>query len=80
MAEDRREYEALKRLLGENAPKSLAEFQKLKYNSGVWEEYRNYTRSIEIGELTPLADFKLYQNISEEIDEVLMGGDNIGWN
>ncbi len=73
MAEDRREYEALKRLLGENAPKSLAEFQKLKYNSGVWEEYRNYTRSIEIGELTPLADFKLYQNISEEIDEVLMG-------
>ena len=44
-----------------------------RYNSGVWEEYRNYTRSIEIGELTPLADFKLYQNISEEIDEVLMG-------
>ena len=72
-AGDEKEYEEFKELLEENAPQSLAEFRKLKYNSGVWEEYRNYTRSIEIGELTPLADFKLYQNISEEIDEVLMG-------
>jgi lipoprotein-anchoring transpeptidase ErfK/SrfK len=32
-----------------------------------------YNRSIETGELTPMASFELYQAISKEIDDVIVG-------
>lgn len=34
---------------------------------------KSYKRAIQIGELTPLADFKLYKEISREIDKTLVG-------
>lgn len=38
MEKDRKQYENYKAVLGKNAPKNLAEFQKIKYNgSEVWE-------------------------------------------
>lgn len=58
--------------LGSNAPSSLENFQALK-RSDDWQAFQSYAKSIKIGELTPLADFKLYQSKSVEIDKVLVG-------
>ena len=70
---DRKQFEGYKAVLGKNAPKTFAKFQDLKYNSGEWEAFKSYKKSIQTGELTALADFTLYQKISREIDEKLVG-------
>ena len=72
-AADRRQFEEYKVVLGENAPKTFAEFQNLKYNSGEWEAFKSYKRAIQIGELSALADFPLYEETSRKIDEKLIG-------
>ena len=59
-------------VLGDNSP-SIEEFAKIQYNEDDWKAFKAYTSSIKSGELTPLADFKLYQNISKEMDEKLVG-------
>ena len=69
---DREQFEYYKDLLGKNAPKNFAEFQGIKY-SGDWEPFKAYSRAINTGELTPLADFKLYKDIGREIDEKIVG-------
>ena len=69
---DSDQYAAYRERLGNNAPKSVAAFQKLKYSDD-WNEFKAYARSIESGELSALADFELYQNTSKQIDEVLVG-------
>lgn len=71
---DTEQLDRYKAVLGKNAPKSLEEFQKIKYTGKKeWELFKAYTNSIKSGELTPLADFNLYKEISEEIDEKLVG-------
>ena len=60
-------------ILGKNAPKSFEKFQDLKYNSGEWEAFKSYKKAIQVGELSALADFSLYQETSREIDEKLVG-------
>lgn len=72
-AADIEEFAELQAALGKNAPKSLVEFQYLKYNSGEWKAFKSYSRAIQIGELSALADFSLYQKTSREIDEKLVG-------
>ena len=69
---DSDQYAAYREQLGNNAPKSFAAFQKLKYSDD-WNEFKAYARSIESGELSAFADFELYQNTSKQIDEVLVG-------
>ncbi len=69
---DRELFEHYKDLLGKNAPKNFAEFQEIKY-SVEWESFKAYSRAINTGELTPLADFELYKAISKEIDEKIVG-------
>lgn len=69
---DKKQYEKFKAEFGKNAPSSFVDFQTLKY-SKEWSSYKKYTRSIRSGELTPLANFKLYQKTSREIDKQLVG-------
>lgn len=65
-------YVKYQQVLGDNLP-SIEEFAKIRYNEDDWKVFKAYTSSIKSGELTPLADFKLYQNISKEMDEKLVG-------
>lgn len=71
--QDQKELAEIQNLLGENAPKTLEEFQELKYNSGQWELFKIYQREIEKGKLTPLADFQLFQEIGSKTDALLVG-------
>ncbi len=61
-----------KEWLGSNAPKTFEAFQKLKYGDD-WQPFKAYTRAIKSGELTPLADFKLYKETSTGINNALVG-------
>ena len=72
---DMEQYKRYKSILGkENMPKTFDMFQNLKYNnSAEWDMLKSYKRAIQIGELTPLADFELYKKISKEIDKTLVG-------
>lgn len=69
---DEADYKLYKDMLGKNAPKSFAEYQKLRYSTD-WTAFKAYARAIESGELTALADFELFQSTSTEIDRVLVG-------
>lgn len=69
---DRKQYKSYKDMLGKNAPSKFEEFQELKYGDD-WNAFKAYARSIKSGELTPLADFKLYKDTSMEIDKSLVG-------
>lgn len=69
---DRTLYENFKNILGNNTP-SLEKFIQIRYNKHDWKEFNCYTSSIKSGELSALADFELYQNISKEMDDKLVG-------
>lgn len=66
-------YDKYKQILGNNAPKSFKDFQNIKYDDNLYSMFKGYANSIKTGELTPLADFELYKNISNEIDSKLIG-------
>ena len=66
-------YDKYKQILGNNAPKSFKEFQNIKYDDSLYSMFKGYANSIKTGELTPLADFELYKDISNEIDSKLVG-------
>lgn len=69
---DKAQYKCYKEWLGSNAPKTFEEFQKLRYSDD-WQPFKAYTQSIKSGELTPLADFKLYKGTSTSINNALVG-------
>ena len=69
---DKQQFERYKEWLGSNAPKTFEAFQKLKYSDD-WRPFKAYTRAIKSGELTPLADFKLYKETSTGINSALVG-------
>ena len=71
-SKDKAQYQKYKEILGRNAPKSLAEFVDIKYNKDRWELFKSYAKAVRIGELTPLADFSLYEKIDREINEKLV--------
>lgn len=69
---DRAQFKKYKALLGKNAPKTFGDFKMLKYSED-WSAFKDYSRAIKSGELTPLADFDIYKATSKEIDTVLVG-------
>ena len=69
---DRKTWERYKEQLGANAPATLADFRALRY-SNEWPDFKKYARAVKSGELTALADFKLYQAKSDEITKALVG-------
>ena len=75
--EDRKQYDLYIGVLGSNAPKNFEDFQKLKYSDD-WRLFKDYKRSIEIGELTTLADFDLFNEICIEADTKLIGLTTVG--
>jgi hypothetical protein len=66
------EFVKYQNVLG-NASPTVEEFAKIKYNDEEWKAFRAYTSFIKSGELSPLADFNLYQDISKQIDSELVG-------
>ena len=66
-------YTKHKNEFGSKAPQLFAEFINLKYNSGEWGMYKDYTAAMRSGELTSLATFNLYKKTSAQIDEKLVG-------
>lgn len=70
--QDKRDFAKYKKILGNNAP-PIEEFTKIKYNESEWELFKSFGVSIQKGELSALADFNLYKNISVEMDEKLLG-------
>lgn len=74
IASDKEQYQRLKEKLGENAPATFEAFQNIKYSSGDdYAQFKAYARDIGNGGLTPLADFKLYQDTASQIDAELVG-------
>lgn len=73
MTPDAEQYERYKKLLKNNSPDTLAKFKEIRYNSDRWGLFKSYKSAIESGELTALADFELYEKISKEIDERIVG-------
>lgn len=72
---DEKEYESWKGVIGlENMPKTLAKFQKMKYNKQ--EEFallKGYKEAQQKREIHALVSFKVYKAVSHEIDRVLVG-------
>lgn len=68
----KKDFAKYKKILGNNAP-SIEEFTKIKYNESEWKLFKSFGASIQKGELSALADFNLYKNISVEMDEKLLG-------
>ena len=69
---DAKQYAHYKDVLGNNVP-SIDNFLEIKYNKD--DEYKllkAYKNAISSGELTPLADFELYKQISREMDSKLI--------
>lgn len=66
------EFAKYQNILGDKIP-TLEEFTKIKYNGSEWEAFKAYASAIKSGELSPLADFDLYKNISKQIDSELVG-------
>ena len=69
---EKNEYKKYLGILKETTP-TLENFIEIKYNKNKWECFKNYTSAIKSGELSPLADFKLYQSMSKQMDELLVG-------
>ena len=72
--QDKKQYKNYKKILGKNMPFNFDDFKELKYNnSNRWSRFKDYKNAITSGELTALADFKLYEKIDKEIDKKLIG-------
>lgn len=71
---DRAQWKKYRAILGENVPKKLDEFQKMKYNEPEkWELLRTYVRSVKSGMISPLSGFKNYEKIYGEINRNIVG-------
>lgn len=69
---DRQQWISYKETLGKMLQRHLESF-KTSNTETSGGSFKAYTRSIKSGELTPLADFKLYTDIGTEIDKTLVG-------
>lgn len=71
---DRIQYKKYQEILGEEVPETLEKFQKMKYNNtGNWELFRTYTRSVKNGMISPLSGFTNYQKIYGDIEKNVIG-------
>lgn len=67
-------FDSIKAVIGDKFPKTIEDFIKIKYNNDdVYKKFKAYVSSVKSGELTPLADFDLYMQISKEIDKTIVG-------
>ncbi|MDU2680462.1 MAG: minor capsid protein [Clostridium sp.] len=72
-ASDRKQLNRFKEVLGKESPKTLKDFQDLKYNSNEWKLVKDYVKSREnnmISVFTPYSQYKEYKGI---IDSCIVG-------
>lgn len=70
---DRSQFNKYKEVLGKDSPKTLKDFQDLKYNSNEWKLVKDYVKSREnnmISVFTPYSQYKEYKGI---IDSDIVG-------
>lgn len=72
---DYKQFTEFKSIIGkENMPKTLAEFQTLKYNKKEdFELLSGFKKANLKNHISPLVSFKVYKQVSKEIDEKLVG-------
>lgn len=70
--EIKKEFQKYNTMLG-NKLLGIEDFMKIRYNNKEWKAFKSYISAIKIGELSPLVDFKLYKDISHEMDNKLIG-------
>lgn len=66
------EFAKYKKILGDKTP-TIEEFAKIKYDKSESKMFKAYASSVKRGELSALADFGLYKEVSEEMDKKLIG-------
>lgn len=59
--------------IGDNAPKTLEEFMKIRYNKDEYRMFKSYAKSLQRGELSFFADFDLYKSTAAEINKKIIG-------
>ena len=74
---DEKQYEHWKEIVGaENMPKTLAKFQKMKYNKrnqAKFELLRHYKYAREEGDISALVSFKLYNQGKQHLESRFIG-------
>ncbi len=72
---DSQQYERWKEVVGvENMPETLDKFQKMKYNNRVeFDLLEGYKKARQKQEIHALVSFKVYKEVSHEIDRALVG-------
>lgn len=71
---DKKQFEEYRGILGEDAPKTFAKFQDMKYNeTEKWELLQTYAHSVKNGMISPLSGFKNYEKLYGEINKNIVG-------
>lgn len=71
---DKKQYENYKGLLGKEVPRSLDEFQNLKYTDDKkWEVFKDYARARKEGHISAFSNFDDYIKCKENIESQLLG-------
>ena len=69
---DSSQYERYVNALDKNAPSTFKKFQEIKYSDN-YGLFKNYAHDIKTGKLSALADFDLYLQTAQEVDNRLIG-------
>lgn len=71
---DRQQLKQFKGALGKDSPKTLKDFQDLKYNnSKEWKLLEGYKKAVEKGDISSLTGIKIYKDTAKEIENRLIG-------
>ncbi len=71
---DKEQYKKYKEVLGKEAPKSLKEFQKLKYNNiNDWNLVKDYVKSRQNNMISVFTPYSQYKEYKEIIDSDIVG-------
>ncbi|NFE83113.1 hypothetical protein FC754_03015 [Clostridium botulinum] len=71
---DKKQHEKYKEILGKEVPKTLEDFQKLKYNnSNEWELFKNYAQSRSKNMISVFSSFDDYKKYKTIIDKEIVG-------
>lgn len=71
---DRKQYEAYKKVLGKDVPKSFDKFQELKYtDSNSWGLFKDYAKSRSTNMISSFVSFDHYQQYNNLIEKQIVG-------
>lgn len=71
---DKKQYAEYRKVLGKEAPQSLVDFQRMKYNDKEkWGLLYGYKKALEKEDIHPFVDFHSYVKIAEEVKNKVVG-------